>query len=343
MPQTRRRDQQQPMVCRRGAMEAGGRDLSGGRPDAPAIGPADPSQRTRPAGRFSPGCRGGAGRSNVGVGSAPARRRDLPIGVVLAAVLAVAVLAPATPASAHLGHVVARAERYLKLDVGAGSLRVVVSLSLGAAEMVKVLRAGDRNADGRLEEDEAQGYLRMWAGGLAEEVKVEIDGRSLDLTWADGFLEPVGPVIASAGTVEMVGTAVVPVGDHQLVLLDRMPSGAFDRTDVVFQGRDGARVLASGVGPAPTEKVRALTLTRSNIASFAHARAPALAGQEEGVTGAGGLLLGMRVRIPVGEAAAPDSGDGAAPARGIAVMLIAVVLIVAAALGWWSWRRRRRS
>ena len=55
------------------------------------------------------------------------------------ALLGLALLLWASPASAHVGHVILRAERYLKLDVAGRDARVVVSLTLGEGEGRRVL------------------------------------------------------------------------------------------------------------------------------------------------------------------------------------------------------------
>ena len=49
---------------------------------------------------------------------------------------------------AHLGHVIQQAERYIKLDVSGYRVRVVVSLTLGAQEMSRVMHQADTDQNG---------------------------------------------------------------------------------------------------------------------------------------------------------------------------------------------------
>ena len=72
------------------------------------------------------------------------------------AALALLVAVTATPvASAHLGHEVVRAERYLKLDLREGEVRLVVTLTLGEEEGASLMRAADDDGDRKVGEEEA--------------------------------------------------------------------------------------------------------------------------------------------------------------------------------------------
>ncbi len=154
----------------------------------------------------------------------------------------------ATPASAHVGHVILRAERYLKLDVSARDVRVVVSLTLGDEEGRRVLTAADADGDGRVTSSEADAYLAQWAAGLRRELPIEVEGRELAAAWGEGYFEPIGAVRATPLTVEMVARFELAGGEQTVRLVDRMVRReVFERTDVAFDVRDGAQLLASGV------------------------------------------------------------------------------------------------
>jgi hypothetical protein len=160
-------------------------------------------------------------------------------------------LAHVMPARAHLGHVVLRAERYLKLDVAPGELRLVCSLMLARDEGERVLRPADVDRDGTLTQAEADAYLAAWAAGLARELPLRIDGELVEVRWNDGVIAPLGLLGADSVTIEMVGHVAMPGGERLIVLEDRMDPAKFERTDVVFRARDGAELLAAGEGVAP--------------------------------------------------------------------------------------------
>lgn len=153
----------------------------------------------------------------------------------------------AAPAQAHVGHVILRAERYLKLDVAGNDARVVVSLTLGADEGRRVLDAADANGDGDVNAPEADAYLAQWALGLATELPIFVESQRVELTWADGYFEPIGTVRRTPLTIEMVAHLELE-GEQTVRVEDRMVRReVFDRTDVAFRTRDGARLLTSGV------------------------------------------------------------------------------------------------
>ncbi|NOY92858.1 MAG: hypothetical protein GXP55_16865 [Deltaproteobacteria bacterium] len=166
--------------------------------------------------------------------------------------------APAAPSAAHLGHVVQRAERYLKLDLHPHSMRLVVSLTLGPGEMGRVLAAADANSDSTVSPEEANAYLLDWGRGLTRELPVKVDGEPVPVRYADAYFDPVGPVRSVAGTVEMVGHIELSAGEHRIEVSDQMRRQTFDRTDVSFQARDGVELLASGLA-APSSIERRLS------------------------------------------------------------------------------------
>lgn len=180
-------------------------------------------------------------------------RRQLAVfGLVL-----LPLLAGSSGAAAHVGHVILSAERYLKLDVSGHDVRVVVSLTLGPAEGRRVLEAADSSGDADVSAAESETYLAAWAEGLQGELPLSLDGEALELTWAEGYFEPNGPVRQAAVTVEMVARFELSGGDQTVRLIDSMVRReVFDRTDVAFQIRGDAELVSSGVegqidGPTP--------------------------------------------------------------------------------------------
>ena len=154
----------------------------------------------------------------------------------------------AAPAHAHLGHVILRAERYLKIDASEADTRVVVSLTLGPSEGLRVLEAADRNDDGEVEQAEVDRYLAEWARGLAGELPITIDGERAEARWTDGFLEPAGPVRQASLTVEMVAHVRTTGREHVIAVEDRMVRREiFDRTDIAFRAHDGAELAGCGL------------------------------------------------------------------------------------------------
>lgn len=210
-------------------------------------------------------------------------------------------------ARAHLGHVVMRAERYLKLDAEPGGVRLVVSLTLGPNETVRVAEAADRSGDGVVSPEEADAYMRQWAEGLGSDLPVEVDGEPVAVVWGEPFFDPVGPIRAVPGAVEMVAHVPLEPGRHRVSVLDRMRVEAFDRTDVAFEGQPGTQVLASGPGVEPTERLRAISYGPANVPD----------------------RLTLVVEVP-----------GLPRSTKLALGLAAAALVLVVAGGWW--RRRRR-
>ncbi len=175
------------------------------------------------------------------------RRARAPIVVVALGVL----LAPMV-ASAHLGHVILRAERYLKLDASDADTRLVVSLTLGADEGARVLGAADADGDHVVSQAESDAYLAQWGEGLRTDVPIEIDGAAFDATWTEGYMEPIGPVGATPLTVEITAHLPLTGRDHLVRFRDRMRREVFDRTDVAFRAHDGAEIVTCGPGDEPT-------------------------------------------------------------------------------------------
>lgn len=172
------------------------------------------------------------------------------------ALLGLALLLWASPASAHVGHVILRAERYLKLDVAGRDARVVVSLTLGEGEGRRVLELADGDGDGAVSGAEADAYLAQWGEGLATELPIAVDGEPQTVTWGEGYLDPLGTVREVPVTVEMVARFELAGGEQTVRFEDRMVRReVFERTDVAFRVRDDAELLASGSTEAPEEPV----------------------------------------------------------------------------------------
>ncbi|MAC28421.1 MAG: hypothetical protein CMH59_18390, partial [Myxococcales bacterium] len=159
----------------------------------------------------------------------------------------------ALPAAAHLGHVVTRAERYLKLDAEPEGVRLVVSLTLGPRETVRVMRAADADGDEVVTQAEADAYMAQWGEGLLEDLPVEVDGEPRAVAWGEPYFAPIGPVQAVNGAVEMVAHVPLAGGRHRVTLRDRMRIETFDRTDVAFEAQPGATLVACGAGAEPEE------------------------------------------------------------------------------------------
>ena len=95
-------------------------------------------------------------------------------------------LAPAG-AHAHVGHVIARAERYLKLEVAGNDARVVVSLTLGEGEGERVLSEADADRDG-----DPDLIAAAWGAGNGKPRLLLNDGRARFVEADDAF--PDGPL-----------------------------------------------------------------------------------------------------------------------------------------------------
>lgn len=159
---------------------------------------------------------------------------------------------------------VLRAERYLKLDAEPEGVRLVVSLTLGPSETMRIAEAADANADGEVTPAEADAYMVEWGEGLLTDLPVFVDGEPFEVQWGDAYYDPVGPIRPVPSAVEMVAHVPLSPGRHVVSMEDRMRVEAFDRTDVAFEGQPGTQTVFSGVGDAPTEWIRALAYGPNN-------------------------------------------------------------------------------
>lgn len=233
--------------------------------------------------------------------------------MIRAAAAALLVLAgPIPSAAAHLGHVVVRAERYLKLDATPAEARLVVSLQMGPSEATRVLREADGDGNGDVTAAESEAYLAQWAAGLRDEVPLTLDGERVEVEWRDGWLDPIGRTRGVPLTAELVAHIPLEGGEHTITFRDEMPRReAFDRTDVAFRARDGAELIASGAGEAPTSPTPELSYGPNGI-------------------GRGPAVLTAVIRVP---------GDPGPTPTTIVVIAGAVVVVAG---GLMLVRRRRR-
>lgn len=184
-------------------------------------------------------------------------------GRALAALIIALVLQHTVEAHAHLGHLVLRAERYVKIDAAPGEVRVVVSLMLGPTETRGAIEPADTDEDGSVSRVEADAYLLGWAAELKNEIVISVDGApAAEVVWRDGVLEPIGPIAAQPLTVEMIAHVAIRGGEHRVAVRDTMDLARFERTDVAFHARDGATLVRAGLGAEPRELERELSFGR---------------------------------------------------------------------------------
>lgn len=91
---------------------------------------------------------------------------------------------------------------------------------------------------------------------------MEVDGRRVPVEYAEPFMQPIGPIVATDGAVEMIGTFDLDGGEQTVVIRDGMPTDPFDRTDYSFRARDGAVLVASGLGEEATEALEHASVHR---------------------------------------------------------------------------------
>ena len=277
---------------------------------------------------------------------APSRVSSRPtgVGVTLRALYTVAVaagiLVSAVPARAHLGHVVQRAERYLKLDLSGFEGRLVASLNLGPTETLHIMERADADGDGAVSAAERDAYLSEWARGLRDELVVTAAGDRLPVAWGDAYMQPIGEVASVDGAVELVGRFVVPGGAEgpvSLAVRDGMRVETFDRTDISFRARDGAELRATGLGesaPADESDWRvaagiAILGTRGYPGSF-HALVGVPSAPDEAIETAA-------------RAASMGADEDEAPADGASMVRLVVGALVLLALVFLAARMVRRN
>ena len=174
----------------------------------------------------------------------------------LALAFSFGLLAVPALAFAHLGHDVARAERYLKIEVSERGARFVVSLTLGPAEMAALLARADADSDGEVTEAEAEAYMGQWGDGLRTDLPVTVDGSPVTLEWAEPFFDPIGAVRRVRGSVELVAFHELDGGVHDIELTDAMILESLERTDVRLAVEAPVRLLDAGpVGRRDAEPI----------------------------------------------------------------------------------------
>jgi hypothetical protein len=166
------------------------------------------------------------------------------------------------PAHAHLGQVILRAQRYLKLDASDADTRLVVSLTLGPSEGERVLAEADTDGDHVVSEAESTAYMAQWGESLETDLPVEIDGAPIHAGWTDGYMDPIGPVAPMALTVEITAHLPVPRREHVVRFRDRMRRDVFDETEIAFRAHDGASLVSAGPGEQPTGVENDLSFVR---------------------------------------------------------------------------------
>lgn len=177
--------------------------------------------------------------------------RSFCAGALLAALLS----SLASVVHAHAGHDVLRAERYLKLEATDRGVRIVLSLSLGTEEMLRIARIADEDQDGEVTQREAERYLEEWGETLRRELPMRVDGSFVRVPWGGPYFDPIGRITARTGSIELSAHVPLMHGRHFIVITDQMRFESFDRTDVSFAARDGGELINSGPNDAPTEVI----------------------------------------------------------------------------------------
>jgi len=217
------------------------------------------------------------------------------------------------PATAHLGHDVVRAERYLKIEVSPAGARFVVSLTLGPAEMRTILERADGDSDGTVTSIEADAYMAAWAEGLRTDLPVTIDGEAVTLEWGEAYFDPLGAVRLVSGAVELVALHPLDGGEHTIVLGDDMRLESIERTDVRLTAEPPVELLAAGPGAEPSAD-------SAFVESFYFGNDPRIAP----------AAVSLRVKVP---------GWTRLERRSFVAAAIAAVLL--ALVAWWRVFRRR--
>lgn len=182
-------------------------------------------------------------------------------GVVASGLIA---LSPIATASAHSGHPILRAERTVKLEAdGREGLRLVVTVNYGAEQMLRVARRADLNGNGIVEASEIATFMDSWSDELARRLPVHVDGTRVRPRFVRPFYDPDGPVSLRPGTLEIVAEVPLAEGRHEIFVSDGMAADEFDRTDVMFEVTNEARLDASGPSAAPIEVVPSFAFGRS--------------------------------------------------------------------------------
>jgi hypothetical protein len=133
---------------------------------------------------------------------------------VVPVVLVLTLMVPAA-ASAH------RLDEYLqatRIAVDAGRIDVELSLTPGSGVADAVVAVIDRNADGRISEDEADAYAQRVAGDL----RLQVDDTAIPLALSPREFPDAGDMRAGVGVIRLSGTAVLarPAGGHHRISYD---------------------------------------------------------------------------------------------------------------------------
>ncbi len=155
--------------------------------------------------------------------------------------------------AAHPLHRPAMGERYLKLDLRQGHIRVVYGITYASRSGREVRREADIDGDGSIGEAEEERQIRGYRRRISRAVALTVDGEAVDLDWGEPFLGGfAGPVGAGPATVETWARVPLPPRARLIVLEDRAEFDGIYRTTAMIVTEGEVELERAGRGRAPT-------------------------------------------------------------------------------------------
>jgi hypothetical protein len=165
------------------------------------------------------------------------------------ALLLLALALPAGPAAAHPEFNPTRSNRFVKLSLVGGAIRIAYTVMIGEVPAAAARRAADRSADGVVDAAEARAWADALAAGVARGLALDLDGRRAAPAWdppAIGGLE--GPVQPAAFSVDLVGRVPAAPGKHLVRYDDVTPLDDIGDTEIRLEESPGTRIAAAWRG-----------------------------------------------------------------------------------------------
>ncbi len=180
---------------------------------------------------------------------------------MMAALIAAVVGSLAPYSAAHIGPSVRENNRYLKLTLLGGRVRVLYTFYVGEVPGAQARRRMDENGDGVLQPAEAKAYANKVAETIAASLAVTVDGVATPVAW-DSVDPGLGTATVNAGafSIDMVAWLCLEPSKpkHAIVLFDHWTPPTPGETELRIEESPGVVARRAALGDdAPVSQLRA--------------------------------------------------------------------------------------
>ena len=156
-------------------------------------------------------------------------------------------------AAAHVSPSVDDNNRFLKLTPLGDRVRLAYTVMFGD-NPGRAMRPGlDTNADGIIDDSEAQAFGAKLARDVGDALDLDVDGKPQKLAWAEVAVG-MGAPQTKGGTfsIDLVGYLCLPTerGAHQIALRDHFKLNRPGETEVQVEDAPGVKITRARIGPA---------------------------------------------------------------------------------------------